>query len=102
MNNIYAELEKTLAPELLILGLIAIIWNILVFAIYVADKRRAKTRRRRISESTLITLAILMGGLGAGVAMLLLRHKTRKPLFCIVVPLALFLQIGGILWILMP
>ena len=100
MNIIYAKLELAVTPELIILGFIAIIWNVVVFAVYAADKARAKTRKRRISEKLLISLAVFLGGLAAMLAMLILRHKTRKILFCIVVPLALLLQIGGVLWIL--
>jgi uncharacterized membrane protein YsdA (DUF1294 family) len=41
----------------------------------------AATRRRRIAESTLLTLALLGGTPGAYAGRALFRHKTRKQPF---------------------
>ena len=83
------------APEL-ILGLI-VVWNIIVFVAYASDKRRSYTRRRRISERALLFMAFMAGGMGALFAMLIMRHKTKKMAFKILVPLFFVLQILGIL-----
>jgi uncharacterized membrane protein YsdA (DUF1294 family) len=55
--------------------------NLLVFSIYFLDKQAARYGRRRISERTLLTLALIGGSLGAVAAQQLFRHKTRKQPF---------------------
>jgi len=69
------------------------IWNIITFALYGIDKRKAQKGNRRISENTLILCAFLMGGLGAFVGMAFFRHKTKHLKFRILVPLSLVLNI---------
>ncbi|PDS78229.1 DUF1294 domain-containing protein [Rhizobium sp. L43] len=55
--------------------------NLLVFLIYFLDKQAARKGGWRISERTLLTLALIGGSLGAMAAQQLLRHKTRKEPF---------------------
>lgn len=55
--------------------------NLLVFLIYFLDKQAARKGGWRISERTLLTLALIGGSLGAVAAQQLLRHKTRKEPF---------------------
>ncbi|WHO71682.1 DUF1294 domain-containing protein [Rhizobium sp. BT03] len=55
--------------------------NLLVFSIYFLDKQAARDGRWRISERTLLTLALLGGSIGAVAAQQLLRHKTKKEPF---------------------
>ncbi|QFY59878.1 DUF1294 domain-containing protein [Rhizobium grahamii] len=55
--------------------------NALAFLVYFLDKQAARNRRRRISERTLLTLALIGGSLGAVCAQKLLRHKTQKEPF---------------------
>ncbi|TBE86960.1 DUF1294 domain-containing protein [Rhizobium ruizarguesonis] len=55
--------------------------NLSVFSIYFMDKQAARCCRRRISERTLLILALIGGSLGALAAQQLLRHKTRKEPF---------------------
>lgn len=55
--------------------------NLFVFSIYFLDKQAARDGRRRISERTLLTLALVGGSLGAVAAQQILRHKTRKEPF---------------------
>ena len=67
--------------------------NIFTFIIYGADKSKAKKKKRRISENTLITLAVIGGSVGAVLGMRIFHHKTKKPKFYIVVPVILLFQI---------
>lgn len=61
--------------------------NTLAFAAFRADKGRARRGEWRISESALMLLAAAGGSLGALAGMRAFRHKTRKPLFRIGVPI---------------
>lgn len=61
--------------------------NLLSFLLYGWDKHLAMRKKRRIPERSLLFLALLGGGPGALLAMLLFRHKTQKPLFRFMIPL---------------
>ena len=61
--------------------------SLLSFVLYGVDKRRAQRKCRRISESTLIFFAFIGGAVGALIGMLTFHHKTKKPLFYILIPL---------------
>lgn len=77
--------------------MIILIWNIVVFLLYAVDKRRAKKGARRISETSLITAAFLLGGVGAMFGMVICNHKTSKLKFRILVPLSVV--VGAALWL---
>jgi uncharacterized membrane protein YsdA (DUF1294 family) len=55
--------------------------GVATFAVYALDKSRSRRAARRTPESTLHTLELIGGCLGALAARRLLRHKTRKPRF---------------------
>ena len=66
------------------LGLLWGIWaaiNLIVFALYDVDKRRAIRGAWRIPERTLLTGTWLLGGVGAWIAMRAFRHKTKHTAF---------------------
>jgi len=89
--------SKKMKPE--IAAILIVIWNLVVFFTYGLDKRKARLRDKRISEKTLILMAMLMGSVGAMLGMSIFRHKTRHLKFKVGVPLTLFLNIGIIiLW----
>ncbi len=60
---------------------ILLVWNIIVFLIYGLDKLKSIINGWRISEKMLITSAVMAGGIGAAVGMLVFRHKIRKKRF---------------------
>ncbi len=70
-----------------------ILINIITFIVYADDKRRARRGSWRTSEATLVLLAVVGGSVGAVLAMLLLRHKTRHTRFVIGIPTILVVQI---------
>ena len=67
--------------------------NALGLCLMLADKHRAKKNLWRIPERTLLGTALLGGSFGALLGMRLARHKTRKPLFFVGIPVLLALQV---------
>ena len=62
------------------------------------DKRNAQQHRFRVPEAVLLSMALLGGSFGAVCGMVLFRHKTRKPIFSVGLPLIFFLQLGLLLF----
>jgi len=60
--------------------------SLLGFIAMAMDKVKSVRGKWRISEKTLIGVALLGGALGMITGMILLRHKIRKPLFYIGLP----------------
>ena len=67
--------------------------NLFVFALYGADKQRAKKGAWRIPEKTLLTGTWLLGGVGAFAAMRMFRHKTKHLAFQLSAPLGALLSV---------
>lgn len=76
-----------------------LIVNIVTFFVYGLDKRKARRKRWRIPERTLLGLAALGGALGAAAGMGVFHHKTRKPAFRWGVPALLILWVGILYYI---
>lgn len=76
--------------EFLIYLLIA---NVGTFIIYGVDKLKAKEHWWRISEFTLLLLAIVGGSIGAWLGMKVWHHKTLHKKFKYDVPVIFFLQL---------
>ena len=70
-----------IASHLLQLAALLLGYNLFVFATYFIDKRAARLGHRRVSERTLLMLALFAGSPGAITAQRLLRHKTQKEPF---------------------
>lgn len=70
--------------------------NTLTFALFAMDKRKAKRGQRRIPERTLFCSSLPFSAAGSLMAMLLLRHKTRKTLFSAGIPLLFILQTAAL------
>lgn len=73
--------------------------NVVAFAAYGADKRRAKKERRRVPEKTLFLLAAIGGSLGAWAGMYAFRHKTRHWYFVWGIPAILAAQMALTVWL---
>ena len=77
----------------LILYLFAV--NITAFALFGADKRKARRNAWRISEKALFLSAVLGGSLGAMIGMRVFHHKTKHWYFVFGIPAILVLQVIG-------
>lgn len=91
------ELLTTPAGALAV-WLIAI--NLVTFAVYGADKRRARRGAWRVPEKTLFLLPLLGGSVGALLGMRVFRHKTRHWYFVWGVPAILLAQLALAVWLL--
>ena len=69
------------------------------FLLMLIDKQKARRGAWRISEATLIWVAILGGSIGSLIGMHLFRHKTRHLKFVLGIPLILFAQLGLVVWL---
>ena len=78
--------------ESLLYYLIAI--NIVTFIVYGIDKVKAMKGKWRISEATLLLLAIIGGSVGAWLGMKTWHHKTMHKKFKYGLPLILLAQIA--------
>ena len=67
--------------------------NALSIACFGLDKKKAEAGKWRVPERTLISLALIGGGIGALLGMLIFHHKTRKRKFRVFVPLWLLLHV---------
>ena len=70
-----------------------ILINALSFLLMRIDKFKAKHHQFRTPEALLFLSALLGGSLGCLMGMYIYRHKTRKPLFSVGVPLVFLAQL---------
>lgn len=78
-----------------------LIVNAIAFALMFIDKQKAKKKKWRIKEATLMGFAALGGSIGALMGMYTFRHKTLHKKFTIGIPAILFLQLaiaGAFYW----
>ena len=76
--------------------------NAVTFIVYGIDKYKAKKAMWRISEATLLMLAVLGGSIGAWIAMRVWRHKTMHKKFKYGIPVILLIQIALIAYMHIP
>lgn len=76
--------------------------NAVTFIVYGIDKYEAKKAMWRISEATLLMLAVLGGSIGAWIAMRFWRHKTMHKKFKYGIPVILLIQIALIAYMHIP
>ena len=67
--------------------------NIVSFFLYGIDKYKAKKERWRISEATLLMMAVIGGSIGAWAGMRLWHHKTMHKKFKYGIPIIIILQV---------
>ena len=79
-----------------ILAYFAVI-TIVAFALMGIDKHKAKKGAYRISEVSLFITALLGGSIGSVAGMLVFHHKTQHWYFQAFMPLIGFLQMAGLL-----
>ena len=70
-----------------------IVINVVTFLVYGIDKWKAKQGSWRISEATLLMLAVIGGSIGALLGMKVWRQKTQHKKFKYGLPLILIIQI---------
>lgn len=75
-----------------------VIINIVGFLSMYIDKRKAKKHQWRISENTLMLIALIGGSVGSLVGMNIFKHKTKHLKFSIGIPLILLLQLVFIMY----
>ena len=68
--------------------------NITTFLVYGIDKYKAKKERWRISEATLLLMAVIGGSIGAWAGMRLWHHKTMHKKFKYGIPVIIILQVA--------
>jgi uncharacterized membrane protein YsdA (DUF1294 family) len=88
-----------LTPDFVLFVVFYLLINGLVFFFYAHDKIKAKKNVWRTPESRLLFFA-LIGPFGAGAAMAVFRHKTRKMKFYLV-PVCAMLHVVILIWVLM-
>lgn len=81
--------------QIILIYLIAI--NVVAFFLYGIDKWKAKRSKWRISEATLLGLAVIGGSIGAWLGMIVWHHKTMHKKFKYGIPLILMAQIAIVL-----
>ncbi|CAK7002314.1 MAG: hypothetical protein BACB_00062 [Bacteroides thetaiotaomicron] len=68
--------------------------NIATFFLYGIDKYKAKKGRWRISEATLLLMAVIGGSIGAWAGMRLWHHKTMHKKFKYGIPAIIIMQVA--------
>lgn len=82
----------TMTTEQLILACLVVI-NVVTFFTYGIDKWKARHSKWRISEATLLGLAVIGGSIGAWLGMKVWHHKTLHQKFRYGIPLILAAQV---------
>ena len=68
--------------------------NVMTFLLFGLDKHKAKRGKWRISEATLLTMAVIGGSIGAWSGMRIWHHKTLHKKFKFGIPSILILQLA--------
>ena len=89
---IFQRLHRLIMTQTIVYTIICI--NVVTFVVYGIDKWKAKQGSWRISEATLLLLAVIGGSIGALLGMQVWRHKTMHKKFKYGLPMILLAQIA--------
>lgn len=84
--------------ELILIYIAAV--NVIAFFLFGIDKWKARRAKWRISESTLLGMAVIGGSIGAWMGMKVWHHKTLHKKFRYGIPLILLAQTAVALYLL--
>ncbi len=73
--------------------------NTLTFLLYGIDKYKAKKNQWRISEATLLMMAVFGGRIGAWIGMRLWHHKTKHKKLKYGIPVIIIIQVGLVVYL---
>ena len=73
--------------------------NIITFMMYGIDKLKAKKGKWRISEATLLMMAIVGGSIGAWAGMRIWHHKTMHKKFQYGIPTIIIMQVALVVYL---
>ena len=90
--NMFCEMTEALLYYLIVI-------NVVTFLVYGIDKLKARQGSWRISEATLLMLAVIGGSIGALLGMKVWHHKKMHKKFKYGLPLILLAQIALIYFI---
>ena len=76
------------------------VMSLVTFALYGADKGRAKRGDWRIPEKVLLLASLFGGAVGGFLAMQLFRHKTKHAKFTVLVPVLMAVHLGLLVYLL--
>ena len=74
-----------------------LLFSLITFIFYAADKGRALRKARRVPEKALLSMSFFGGALGGSLAMFLCRHKTKHRYFVAVNIFSLALHIAAVI-----
>ena len=83
--------------QIILIYLVAM--NVVTFFMYGIDKWKAKRSKWRISEATLLGMAVIGGSIGAWLGMRVWHHKTMHKKFQFGIPLIIVAQVAMIIWL---
>lgn len=73
--------------------------NFVSFFLYGIDKYKAKKNKWRISEATLLMMAVIGGSIGAWAGMRLWHHKTMHKKFKYGIPIIIIMQVSLVVYL---
>ena len=73
--------------------------NALSFILFGLDKYKAKKGKWRISEATLLMMAVIRGSIGAWTGMRLWHHKTMHKKFKYGIPIIIIMQVSLVVYL---
>ena len=82
------------APVIVALGAYLLAINVITFAVFCLDKKRAIDRGSRFPEATLLGLSLAGGALGGIAGMRVAHHKTSKWYFAVGLPAFIILHVA--------